>query len=132
MKIFNTVVPIALLVVAAGCQSDETRTVSRSATATERVAQTLAPPQNAPPTVVQQEPNPTTIQQVTTDKATYTIKTIPNPRLTPTSREGDESNHIYSSNIIAVYVQTNNAVTVSSTNAPAVPTVGINSPPQNK
>ena len=35
---------------------------------------------------------------------TYTVEMIPNPRLSATSREGDKSGEVYSSNIVAVYV----------------------------
>jgi hypothetical protein len=46
---------------------------------------------------------------------TYTIEEIPTTHLSPTSREGDKSGAIYSSNIIAVYVnapgRTNGGVT---------------------
>jgi hypothetical protein len=132
MKIFNTVIPVALLVVAAGCQSDHSRTVSQSSITSQPTAQTPAPPQNTPPAIAQQEPKPSSIQEVKTDKITYTIETIPSQRLTPTSREGDKATQIYSSNIIAVYVHTNNSVTVSSTNATLVPAPANNPPPQNK
>ncbi len=37
----------------------------------------------------------------------YTVDLIPNPQLTPTSREGDNRPIIYSSNIVAVYLRTN-------------------------
>ena len=115
MKILNAFIPVVLLVIGAGCQSREPETVSHSS---------LAPAQNmeqnpqhveqdVPTAVPPQEPNATTIQQITTGKVTYTIQTIPNPRLTPTSREGDNSNQVYSSNIISVYVHPRNAGTVS-------------------
>jgi len=132
MKIFNTVIPVALLVVAAGCQSDHTRTVSQSTITSPPTAQTPPPSQNAPPAIARQGPEPTSVQQVTTGNATYTIETIPTPRLTPTSREGDKATQVYSSNIIAVYVHTNNSVTVSSTNATLIPAPSNNPPPQNK
>jgi hypothetical protein len=48
---------------------------------------------------------------------TYRIEEIPATRLSPTSREGDKSGAIYSSNIIAVYVdapgRTNGGITNS-------------------
>ena len=37
-------------------------------------------------------------------EVTYTVEMIPNPRLSATSREGDDSGAVYSSNIVAVYV----------------------------
>ena len=47
---------------------------------------------------------------------TYTVESIPNSRLSATSREGDESGAVYSSNIIAVYVNnpTNNVGGINS------------------
>jgi hypothetical protein len=99
---------------------------------TQPVAQTSTPEPAAapepPPALVPAGTKPISVQQVVTDKATYTIETLPNPtpRLTPTSREGDKAEHVYSSNIIAVYVHTNSGVTVNSTNIPAAPT------PQNQ
>lgn len=130
MKILNLFILVASLAVVAGCQSNQTGTISR-ASPTTQITESAAPQQNAPPSLVQQEPGPTTIQQITTDKATYTVQSIPSTRLTPTSREGDEANRIYSSNIIAVYVQTN-GVTVNSTNARVIPAPTENPQPQNK
>jgi len=131
MKILNLLILLALVAFGAGCRSDRAQTSSRTA-ATAPVAQTAPSQQNAPPTVVQQEPQGTVIQQFTTDKATYTVETIPNTRLTPTSREGDKPDHVYSSNIIAVYVHTNNDVSVSSTNATLISTPASNLQPGNK
>jgi len=91
-----------------------------------------APQENAPPAIAPEELKPTNVQQFTTDKATYTVETIPNPRLTPTSREGDKADHVYSSNIIAVYVHTNNGVTVNATNSLVVPTAVEIPQPGNK
>ena len=133
MKILNLLIPAALVAFIAGCQSEQTRTSSHASTSTTtQTAEAAAPQQNAPPAVVQQEPKPTSVQQFTTDKATYTIETIPNTRLTPTSREGDKTDRVYSSNIIAVYVHTNNGVSVNATNVPAIPTTGNNPPPAGK
>jgi len=131
MKILNQFIPVALLLIATGCQSDEPHTSSRTSTTT-RASLAATPQQNAPPAVAEQQPKPTSIQQITTDKATYTVETIPNSRLTATSREGDGTSHIYSSNIIAVYVHTNSNVTVNSTNVTAVPTPANNPQPENK
>lgn len=50
--------------------------------------------------------------------STYTVELIPTPRLTPTSREGDKSNVVYSSNIVAVYLDTSGA-SASFTNIPS-------------
>jgi hypothetical protein len=73
---------------------------------------------------VPSEPKPTSVQQFVTDKATYTVEVLPgpSPTLTPTSREGDKAAHVFSSNIIAVHVHTNDAATVTSPNATGVPT----------
>jgi PBP1b-binding outer membrane lipoprotein LpoB len=123
MKILNLLIPV--IVFTGGCQSEQPRTASPTSTTTQ-TAQATAPQQNAPPAVVQQEPQPTSVQQVTTGNATYTIETIPNTRLTPTSREGDKADRVYSSNIIAVYVHTNTGVTMNSTNATVIPAAAIN------
>src|SRR5689334_12406339 len=120
MKILNILVPMALLVVGVGCRSSETHSVSRTTT-TQPVSQTADSQQNAPPNVVQQEPKPMSVQEFTVNNITYTVKTIPNPTLTPTSREGDGTKHVYSSNIIAVYVRTNDNLTVNSIDATEIP-----------
>lgn len=39
----------------------------------------------------------------------YIVELIPTRQLSPTSRAGDKSNVIYSSNIVAVYLNTNGA-----------------------
>jgi hypothetical protein len=130
MKILNILISVALLMVGVGCRSSETHTAST--TTTRRISQTTESQQNAPPTVVQEEPKPAAPQQFTVNNLTYTIETIPNPTLTPTSREGDDTQHVYSSNIIAVRVHTNNNVTVNSIDAAATPASASNSQPQNK
>ena len=79
------------------------------------------PPQRATASVPQPAATNGIPQQITTDKAIYTIRVLPNPRLSATSREGDKTNEVYSSNIIAVYVQPRNGVTVDSTNLPSAP-----------
>ena len=141
MRILNILIPSVLVMIGVGCQCGESRTTSRTSTVTQSVAQTTvtqpvaqtSTPEPAaapepPPALVPAGTKPISVQQVVTDKATYTIETLPNPtpRLTPTSREGDKAEHVYSSNIIAVYVHTNSGVTVNSTNIPAAPT------PQNQ
>ncbi len=131
MKILNLLIPVALVAFGAGCQSSRTQTRSRTST-TVQTAQTSAPQQNAPPVVAEQESKGSVIQEFKTDKATYTVETIPNTRLTPTSREGDKADHVYSSNIIAVYVHTNNEVSVASTNATLLPTPVSTSQPAGK
>jgi hypothetical protein len=132
MKILNILVPVALLAVGVGCRSGKTQTVSRTTTTTQRISQTTESQQNAPPTVVQEEPKSSAPQQFTVNNLTYTIETIPNPTLTPTSREGDDAKHVYSSNIIAVYVHTNNNPTVKAINATETAAPTNNSEPQNK
>jgi hypothetical protein len=58
------------------------------------------------------------VSNVTQPAPTYTVEILPAPRpLTPTSREGDKSRVVYSSNIAAVYLNTN-GVNASLTNAP--------------
>jgi len=105
---------------------------STSTSTTTQTAQIAAPQENAPPAIAPEELKSTNVQQFTTDKATYTVETIPNPRLTPTSREGDKADHVYSSNIIAVYVHTNNTATVNSTNATLIATPASNPPPEKR
>ena len=122
MKILNIFLPVALAAIAAGCQSPKPDVAHNNS---------AMPQQNAPPDIARQDLKPTNVQQITTDNVTYTIETLPNPKLTPTSREGDQSNHIYSSNIIAVYVHTNSAVTLGSTNATSIPAPANNPQPQN-
>jgi hypothetical protein len=120
---------LALLTIGVGCQSDNGRTVSQASATTTRITESAAPqPAAEPVAMTPAEPKPTSVQQIVTDKATYTIETIPNTRLTPTSREGDKPDRVYSSNIIAVYVRTNSGVTVTSTNAVAVPISNISQP----
>jgi hypothetical protein len=59
----------------------------------------------------------TSVAPLPAREPTYTVELIPTPRLTPTSREGDKSNVVYSSNIVAVYLNTNGAG-ANLTNAP--------------
>jgi len=118
MKTLNILIPMALLAVCAGCQSGEPRSISQESTGTR----TVLSQQNAPPAVVPEAPGSAPIQQFTNGNVTYTIESIPNTRLTPTSREGDSSGRVYSSNIIAVYVHTNDSVSVGATNATLIPT----------
>jgi len=132
MKTLKILVPVALLVVGVGCRSSETHTMSRTSTTTQQITQAAESQQNAPPAIAQEEPKPSTVEEFTVNNLTYTIKTIPNSRLTPTSREGDDTKHVYSSNIIAVYVHTNNNPTVNSINATEMPVPANNSQPQNK
>ncbi len=131
MKILYLLIPAAAVAIGAGCQSGQTRTMTRTTTTTTQISHPIASQQNAPPAVVQQESKPGNVLQFTTDKATYTIETIPSTRLTPTSREGDRADPIYSSNIIAVYVHTNNGVRVNS-NATAIPAPANNPQPESK
>jgi hypothetical protein len=77
--------------------------------------------QVAAPQEVASVPGAKTVRQGSTGNLDYTIQEIPNTRLSATSREGDKPTGVYSSNIIAVYVQPHKGATVSSTNAPAVP-----------
>jgi len=119
MKTWNIFLPVALLVVGFGCRSNEPHVASR--TTTTQINQTVDSEPSAPPAVAEQELGTTTIEELTTNNVTYTIQSIPNKRLTPTSREGDQANEIYSSNIIAVRVHTNNPSAVNSTNGATIP-----------
>lgn len=126
MKAFNILIPLVLTAIAAGCKSHEARAISSTGTVS-RVTQIPASAPLEERTVANDAP-----QQIVTDKAVYTIKVLPNPRLSATSREGDKSNEVYSSNIIAVYVHPRNGVTVNSTNSSAAPSAGNNPAPQNQ
>jgi hypothetical protein len=85
MKTPITLAALAALVIGAGCQSGQT---------------------SASNTLHTSGPAP---------KYTVTIESIPTGRLSPTSREGDKPDAVYSSNIIAVYVnevgKTNGGIT---------------------
>ena len=72
------------------------------------------------------------MQQGTVGDYTYTVKVIPNERLSATSREGDKPAEVYSSNIIAVYVHPRNGVTVNSTNSAALVSEANTSQPAKK
>jgi hypothetical protein len=74
MNISKVLAAFAVLVVGVGCQSNHT---------------------HAPSSVQTAAPEP---------EVTYTVEMIPNPHLSATSREGDKSGEVYSSNIVAVYV----------------------------
>jgi len=124
MKTRNFFILAALMVVGFGCRSNEPREVSSTSTTTRQNAQTTETQQNASPVIASQKPEATTIQQFTTNNVTYTIRSIPNSRLTPTSREGDKANAVYSSNIIAVQVRTNNSLTVNPSNDATNPAPG--------
>ena len=74
MNIFKCLAVLAALIVGAGCQSNRTHASNNVQTAAAN------------------------------SEVTYTVEIIPNPHLSATSREGDKSGEVYSSNIIAVYV----------------------------
>jgi hypothetical protein len=126
MKTWSIFILAALSAVGFGCRSNEPRVVTSTSTTTQQITHTAGSQQNAPPAAAQQEPEGTTIQQFTTNNVTYTIQSIPNSRLTPTSREGDKANAVYSSNIIAVQVRTNNFSTANPSND------ATNPAPENK
>jgi hypothetical protein len=130
MKISNTFILLTLIAGSFGCRSYAPPTVSRTTTTTQQITQIAQLQDNAPPASAQEQSAPVTLDEFTTNNVTYTIQSIPNPRLTPTSREGDGSKQIYSSNIIAVHVRTNN-VTENSIDSPAAG-ASDNSEPQNK
>jgi hypothetical protein len=81
---------LASLVIGAGCQSNHTR-------ASNTVHGTL--------------PN---------SQVTYTVEIIPNPRLSATSREGDKSGEVYSSNIVAVYIHHPGGSNAAGTNSNSI------------
>ena len=126
MKALNIFTPLVLIAVAAGCKTHEGPSVSSRRTVSPQMTQISAPSQQATSTsTAQQVAADGAPQQIVTDKAVYTIKVIPNPRLSATSREGDKANaEVYSSNIIAVYVHPRNGATVNSTNSSVVPSSG--------
>jgi len=126
MKALNIFTPLVLIAVAAGCKTHEGPSVSSRRTVSPQMTQISAPSQQATSTsTAQQVAADGAPQQIVTDKAVYTIKVIPNPRLSATSREGDKANsEVYSSNIIAVYVHPRNGATVNSTNSSVVPRNG--------
>lgn len=131
MKTLYQFIPVAFLMIGAGCQSNKPHTVSGVSTTTQTV-QSAEPQPSASASLEQDEPKGIPLHRFTTGNATYTIESIPNTRLTPTSREGDKGNYVYSSNIIAVYVHTNNGVTMDLTNSPVVPAPANASQPQVK
>ena len=153
MKSLNIFIPLVLILIGVGCQSDNPRTVSHTSTTTQRqVTQTTMQQQvttqpqvtqtttlqsaapAAPVALAPTEPKPISSREVVTDKATYTIDVLPgpSPKLTPTSREGDKASHVYSSNIIAVHVRTNSPASAGSTNVIDVPTPANNPQPPNE
>jgi len=132
MKALNIFIPVVLIGIVAGCKSQGPQAVSSASTISPHVAEAPLPPQNATASVPQQAATNGIPQQITTDKAIYTIKVLPNPRLSATSREGDRTNEVYSSNIIAVYVQPRNGITVNSTNSPVAPSTENNPQLQSK
>ena len=77
---------LAALLIGAGCRSDS-----------NRASNNIRGPSVAP-------------------QPSYTIESIPAGRLSPTSREGDKPGVVYSSNIIAVYVNKPNGMNTSVTN----------------
>ena len=116
MKTSNILIPLVAIALCSGCQSHEAGTASRTPVASQPVTRNPSPQEGAASTVVQ--PSGPTRQVISTANAEYTIESIPNPHLSATSREGDNNtNAVYSSNIIAVYVRPK-GVTVNSTNAP--------------
>ncbi len=132
MKILNVLIPPVLIAMAVGCQSHPTQTVSTTTTVTRKVTQTPATGENVSVSPAPQTASNASPQQIITDKAIYTIETIPNPRLSATSREGDKANEVYSSNIIAIHVQPRYGATVNSTNSSTTPSPEINPQSQSK
>jgi TRAP-type C4-dicarboxylate transport system substrate-binding protein len=112
MKTSNCLITLAILAAAAGCRSADTDARVTSSSTSQRVVQTTAPQSEQASAA---EPVGQTVQQGTVGNYIYTVEVIPNQRLSATSREGDKSTEVYSSNIIAVYVHPRNGTTVNST-----------------
>jgi hypothetical protein len=86
MNMSKILAALAVLVIGLGCQSNRSHT-------SNSVQRTASEPE-----------------------VTYTVEMIPNPRLSPTSREGDTPGAVYSSNIVAVYVHHRGDSTNSNAN----------------
>ena len=102
MKISNFLVVLAIVVFSVGCHTDNRTTTDTS----------FVPPRTSPASATQtaSASKPAQIDSTATaPKISYRVEVIPNPRLSATSREGDKTNEVYSSNIIAVYVTSNGA-----------------------
>jgi len=123
MKFLNCLIVLAVLQVGAGCRSGRNSTASDSQSS-EEMNQTAGPQEATAAPVPEAIPGARTIEQATVGNSDYMIQMIPNSRLSATSREGDKPTEVYSSNIIAVYVQPHKGVTVNSTNLSANPTGG--------
>jgi hypothetical protein len=122
MKISICLIGLAIVAAGAGCRTNNNSSTS-SASVSQRSVQTASRETAAAP-VPEAIPGAKTVEQGSIGNADYTIQMIPNTRLSATSREGDKPTEVYSSNIIAVYVQPHKGVTVSSTNFTAVPNQG--------
>jgi hypothetical protein len=132
MKISNTLFALAVLAIATGCRTGEERTASSTSTSSRQITETSSGQRSTPVSNDPQEAAILAQGRVLVDDPDYTVETIPNPHLSPTSREGDKLNQVYSSNIIAVYVHPRNGVTVVSTNSTAIPVPANNPQPQKK
>jgi hypothetical protein len=113
MKTSNCLITLAILAAADGCRSADTDARVTSSSTSQRVVQTTAPQSEQASAA---EPVGQTVQQGTVGNYIYTVEVIPNQRLSATSREGDKSTEVYSSNIIAVYVHPRNGTAADSTN----------------
>jgi hypothetical protein len=125
MKFLNCLIVLAVLQVGAGCRSSRNSVASDSRSSQEMNRNAGSQETTAAP-VPEEIPGARTVQQGSIGNSDYTIQMIPNTRLSATSREGDKPTEVYSSNIIAVYVQPHKGVTVSSTNLPTAPKQGDN------
>lgn len=94
MKNFTLICAMTLFMAGAGCQSGHPQNSAR---------------------VIKPAPAPA---------PAYIVKLIPNPQLTPTSREGNKPGVVYSSNIVAVYRNTNGMSAASLTNVNTLPNQG--------
>jgi hypothetical protein len=128
MKNLNCLIALAAVAIGAGCRSAETHHATTTTTV-RRVTVQTAPPQREVEMSGQQQNQGVIVSQGTTSNFDYQVELIPNSRLSATSREGDKSKEVYSSNIIGVYVHPHNA-SAGSTNVPAAPNPGENLGPE--
>jgi hypothetical protein len=112
MKVPCCFLLIVSLVIATGCQSNS-KSASNGAHA-QRISQVRITSDSAAGRSV-------VVTNPALPNVHYRVEVLPNSRLSPTSREGDRPRAIYSSNIIAVYVETNGVNTASTNAMPALP-----------
>jgi hypothetical protein len=127
MKTLNPFISLVLLALAAGCRSHSSQSVSDAENLPPAVATEPTPNESNPATADARKS--TIIDEGTSDGVSYRIESIPNPLLTPTSREGDKNAGVYSTNIIGVFVHRNNEPVDAHETAAPVP--ANNAQPEN-